>query len=64
MSLQSQYVIGLYRDESPTKNRCRYDIACQWKKSLWPQAYNFIRKEFLAQVFSCESSEISRTPSL
>ena len=28
MSPQSQYVIGLYRDVNPTKNRCRYNIAC------------------------------------
>ena len=27
MSLQSQYVIDLYRDVNPTKNRCRHDIA-------------------------------------
>ena len=28
MSLQSHYVIGLHRDENPTKNRCRHNIAC------------------------------------
>ena len=28
MSLRSQYVIGLYRDVNPTKNRCRLNIAC------------------------------------
>ena len=28
MSLQCQYVIGLYRDVYPTKNRCRYNIGC------------------------------------
>ena len=28
LSLQCQYVIGLYRDENPTKNRCRHNIAC------------------------------------
>ena len=26
MSLQCQYVIGLYHDENPTKNWCRYNI--------------------------------------
>ena len=25
---QSQYVIGLYRDVNPTKNRCRNNISC------------------------------------
>ena len=28
MSIQSQYLIGLHRDENPTKNRCRHNIAC------------------------------------
>ena len=28
MSLQSQYVIGLYRDVNPAKNRCRPNMAC------------------------------------
>ena len=28
MSVQSQYVIGLYCDGNPTKNRCRHNIAC------------------------------------
>ena len=28
MSLQSQYVIGLYHDVNPTKNRFRHNIAC------------------------------------
>ena len=28
MSPQSQYVIGLYRDVNPTKNRCRHNIGC------------------------------------
>ena len=28
MSLRSQYVIGLYRDVNPIKNRCRPKIAC------------------------------------
>ena len=28
MSLQSQYIIGLHRDENPTKNRSRHNIAC------------------------------------
>ena len=28
MSLQSQYVIAIYRDVNPTENRCRHDIAC------------------------------------
>ena len=28
MSLQSQYVIGLYRHVNPTKNRCRHNFAC------------------------------------
>ena len=27
MSLQSEYVIGLYRDVNPTKNRCHHNIA-------------------------------------
>ena len=30
------------------------------KKRLWPEAYNFIKKETLAQVFSCEFFEISK----
>ena len=33
MSLQSQYVIGLYRDVNPAKNRCRHNIACLFFKS-------------------------------
>ena len=28
MSLQCQYVIGLHRDENPTKSRSYHDIAC------------------------------------
>ena len=28
MSSQSQYVIRLYRDVNPTKNRCRQNIGC------------------------------------
>ena len=28
MSLQYQYVVGLHRDENPTKNHCRPNIAC------------------------------------
>ena len=28
MSAQSQYVIGLYHDVNPTKNRCRHNIGC------------------------------------
>ena len=28
MSLQSQYVIGLYCDVNPTKSRCRHNIVC------------------------------------
>ena len=28
MSLQSQYVIGLYRHVNPTKKRCRHNTAC------------------------------------
>ena len=27
MSLQCQYVVGLHRDENPTKYRCRHNIA-------------------------------------
>ena len=34
MSPQSQYVIGLYRDVNPTKNRCRYDIGCPLGKGF------------------------------
>ena len=30
------------------------------KKSLWPKVCNFIKKESLPQVFSCEFCEISR----
>ena len=30
------------------------------KKRLWPQACNFIKKETLVQVFSCEFCEISK----
>ena len=28
MSLQCRYEVGLHRDENPTKNRCRHNIAC------------------------------------
>ena len=31
------------------------------KKRLWPKACNFIKKETLAQVFSCEFYEISKS---
>ena len=31
------------------------------KKRLWPQACNFIKKEILVQVFSCEFCEISKS---
>ena len=34
MPPQSQYVIGLYRDVTPTKNRCRHNIGC-------PMGYHF-----------------------
>ena len=30
------------------------------KKRLWPQACNFIKKETLVQVFSCEFCKISK----
>ena len=30
------------------------------KKRLWPQACNFIKKETLVQMFSCEFYEISK----
>ena len=30
----------------------------------WPEAYNFIKKETLAQVFSCDFVKFLRTPSL
>ena len=30
------------------------------KKRLWPQASNFIKKEALVQVFSCEFCEIPK----
>ena len=30
------------------------------KKRLWPQACNFIKKETLVQVISCEFCEISK----
>ena len=32
MSLQCQYVVGLHRDENPTKKRCRHNISCQLGK--------------------------------
>ena len=41
MSPRSQYVIGLYRDVNPTKNRCRPNIACLLGKDL--------RKTFLKE---------------
>ena len=31
------------------------------RKTLWLKAYNFIKKDTLAQVFSCEFCEISKT---
>ena len=31
---------------------------------MWPQACNFIKKETVTQVFSCEFCEILRTPFL
>ena len=30
------------------------------KKRLWPQACNFLKKETLVQVFSCEFCEMSK----
>ena len=38
MSPQSQYVIGLYRDVNPTKNRCRHNIGCPLGFSVWIEA--------------------------
>ena len=35
-------------------------LATLLKKRLWPQACNFIKKEALVQVFSCEFCEISK----
>ena len=29
-------------------------------RHLWPEAFNFMKKETLAQVFSCEFCEISK----
>ena len=39
MSLESQYVIGLYRDVNPTKKRCRHNIGCPL--SIFPKWVKF-----------------------
>ena len=42
MSLQSQYVIGLHRDENPTKSRCCHNIVCPLGKDCFDKhGYNF-----------------------
>ena len=46
MSPQSQYVIGLYRDVNPTKNRCRHNIRCP----LGSSNYLKMRLNFLIVV--------------
>ena len=37
---------------------CKKQCLIEWKK--WPEACNFIKKETLVQLFSCEFCEISK----
>ena len=44
MSLRSRYVIGLYRDVNPTKNRCRPNIVCPLGMMMKPyQLFRFYK---------------------
>ena len=45
MSLQSQYVIGLYRDVNPTKNRCATISRAHWVLLNSIKEINRLREE-------------------
>ena len=52
MSLQSQYVIDLHRDENSTKNRCRHNIAYPLSKYTWT-----INRDQVTHIFDCNHEE-------
>ena len=62
MSLQSQYVIGLYRDANPTNNRCRHNIACPLGKEQDEiQSTYFVHNSFSIFTACCYTREIDGT---
>ena len=50
MSLQSQYVVGLNRDQNPTKNRCRHNIKCLLGFNFLPCAFKIIIIKVIAYI--------------
>ena len=45
----------------PTFQQIQYSKSCNWNNiETGPEVCNFIKKETLAQVFSCEFCEISK----
>ena len=57
MQPQTQYVIGLYRDVNPTKNRCRHNIGCPLGFAVL-----FLTIIYYFAFFSAESLSCNQLP--